>query len=121
MRNLVVGTFLTVDGVMQAPGGPEEDRDGGFEHGGWSGKYWDEMMGKLIVEQTLKTDGLLLGRKTYEIFAAHWPRVTDPDDPVATKLNSMRKYGASRTLRQAEWHNSTILPRGAASAVARLK
>ena len=73
MRNLVVGTFLTVDGVMQAPGGPEEDRDGGFEHGGWSVKYWDEMMGKLIVEQTLKTDALLLGRKTYEIFAAHWP------------------------------------------------
>ena len=121
MRKLVVGTFLTVDGVMQAPGGPDEDRDGGFEHGGWSVKYWDEMMGKLIVEQTLKTDALLLGRKTYEIFAAHWPRVTDPNDPVATKLNSMRKYVASRTLRKAEWHNSTILPGDAASAVARLK
>src|SRR2546427_10579203 len=121
MRKLVVGTFLTVDGVMQAPGGPEEDRDGGFEHGGWAGEYWDEMMGKLIVEQTLKTDALLLGRKTYEIFAAHWPRVTDPNDPVATKLNSMRKYCASRTLRKAEWHNSTILPGDAASAVARLK
>src|SRR2546427_10397602 len=110
MRKLVVGTFLTMDGVMQAPGGPDEDRDGGFEHGGWSVKYWDEMMGKLIVEQTLKTGALLLGRKTYEIFAAHWPGVTDPNDPVATKLNSMRKYVASRTLRKAEWHNSTILP-----------
>ncbi len=121
MRKLVVGTFLTVDGVMQAPGGPDEDRDGGFEHGGWSVKYWDEMMGKLIVEQTLEAAALLLGRKTYEIFAAHWPRVTDPNDPVATKLNSMRKYVASRTLRKAEWHNSTILPGDAASAVARLK
>ncbi len=81
MRKLVVGTFLTLDGVMQAPGGPDEDRDGGFEHGGWSVKYWDDMMGRLIVEQTLQADALLLGRRTYEIFAAHWPRVTDPGDP----------------------------------------
>src|SRR2546427_11354927 len=100
MRKLVVGTFLTVDGVMQAPGGPEEDRDGGFEHGGWAGEDWGEMMGKLIVEQKLKTDALLLGRQTYEIFAAHWARVPDPDDAGATKLNSMRKEVASRTLRQ---------------------
>ncbi len=85
MRKLVVGTFLTLDGVMQAPGGPDEDRDGGFEHGGWSVKYWDDMMGKLIVQQMQQPDALLLGRRTYEIFAAHWPRVTDPNDPVATK------------------------------------
>src|SRR3989442_11021875 len=98
MRKLVVGTFLTMDGVMQAPGGPDEDRDGGFEHGGWSGKHWGGMMGKLIVEQTLKNHALLLGRQTYQILSAHWPRVTDPNDPVATKLNSMRKYGAPRTL-----------------------
>ena len=121
MRKLVVGTFLTMDGVMQAPGGPDEDRDGGFEHGGWSVKYWDEMMGKLIVEQTLQSDSLLLGRRTYEIFAAHWPRVTDPNDPVAAKLNSMQKYVASRTLHRVEWHNSTLLPGDAAGAVARLK
>ena len=121
MRKLVVGTFLTMDGVMQAPGGPEEDRDGGFEHGGWSVRYWDEMMGKLIVEQTLRPDALLLGRRTYEIFAAHWPRVTDPNDPVAAKLNSMRKYVASRTLHKAEWHNSFLLPEDVAAAVARLK
>src|SRR5438552_14914765 len=108
MRRLVVGTFLTVDGVMQAPGGPDEDRDGGFEHGGWSVKYWDEMMGKLIIEQTLQSDALLLGRKPYEIFAAHWPRVTDPKDPVASKLNSMRKYVASRTLTKVERQNSTF-------------
>ncbi len=121
MRKLVVGTFVTIDGVMQAPGGPDEDRDGGFEHGGWSVKYWDETMGKMIVEQTLQPDALLLGRKTYEIFAAHWPRVTDPKDPVASKLNSMQKYVASRTLRKTGWHNATLLPGDAATAVARLK
>ncbi|TMD07558.1 MAG: dihydrofolate reductase [Chloroflexi bacterium] len=121
MRKLVVGTFLTLDGVMQAPGGPDEDRDGGFENGGWSVKYWDDMMGKLIVEQTLQADALLLGRKTYEIFAAHWPRVTDPKDPVAAKLNSMRKYVASRTLRKAEWQNASLLRGDAGAAVARLK
>jgi len=82
MRKLVVGTLLTLDGVMQAPGGPQEDRDGGFEHGGWSVNYWDNTMGKLIVKQTLEPDALLLGRKTYEIFAAHWPHVTDPNDPT---------------------------------------
>ena len=121
MRKLVAGTFVTLDGVMQAPGGPEEDRDGGFEHGGWSVKYWDEMMGKLIVEQTLQPDALLLGRKTYEIFAAHWPRVTDPNDPVASKLNKMHKYVASQTLRNVDWHNSTLLRGDAGTAVARLK
>jgi len=121
MRKLVVGTFLTLDGVMQAPGGPDEDRDGGFAHGGWSVKYWDELMGKLIVEQTLQADALLLGRKTYEIFAAHWPRVTDPNDPVAAKLNSMRKYVASRTLHKAEWHNASLLRGDVGEAVARLK
>ena len=121
MRKLVVGTFVTVDGVMQAPGGPEEDREGGFQQGGWSVKYWDDMMGKIIVEQTQEADALLLGRKTYEIFASHWPRVTDPNDPVASKLNSMRKYVASRTLRKVEWHNTTLLTGDAAKAVPRLK
>lgn len=121
MRKLVVGTFLTLDGVMQAPGGPEEDRDGGFEHGGWSVKYWDEMMGQLIVEQMLQADVLLLGRRTYEIFAAHWPRVTDKDDPVASKLNSVRKYVASRTLDKAEWNNSSLISSDVPAGVARLK
>ncbi len=120
MRKLVVGTFLTVDGVMQAPGGPDEDRDGGFEHGGWSVNYWDEFMGNTIVEQTLKAGALLLGRKAYEIFAAHWPRVTD-DDPVAAKLNSVPKYVASRTLGNVTWNNSTLIEGGVAEAVAALK
>src|SRR5919109_3074082 len=120
MRKLVVGTFLTVDGVMQAPGGPEEDREGGFEHGGWSFHYWDDVMGQLIVEWTLQAGGLLLGRKTYEIFAGHWPNVGD-DDPVAAKLNSVPKYVASRTLDEVRWNNSTLIRGGVAEAVARLK
>jgi dihydrofolate reductase len=121
MSKLVVGTFLTLDGVMQAPGGPDEDRDGGFEHGGWSVKYWDDKMGQIITEQTLEADAVLLGRRTYEIFAAHWPRVTDPSDPIAAKLNSVRKYVVSRTLAKAEWHNSFLISGDAAAHVARLK
>ena len=120
MRKLVVGTFLTVDGVMQAPGGPDEDREGGFAHGGWSVNYWDEVMGQTIVGQTLQAGALLLGRKTYEIFAAHWPHVSD-DDPIAAKLNSMPKYVASRTLGEVTWNNSTLLKGDVADAVAKLK
>ena len=118
MRKLVVGTFLTVDGVMQAPGGPDEDRDGGFEHGGWSVKYWDEMMGKLIIEQTLQSDALLLGRKTYEIFAAHWPHSSEPG---ADALNSARKHVASRTLKNVEWNNSTLIKSDVPNYVSELK
>src|SRR6187551_2395075 len=109
MRKLVVGTFVTLDGVMQAPGGPDEDRDGGFEHGGWSFSYWDDAMNPLIAAQILETDILLLGRRTYQIFAGHWPRITDPSDPVAAKLNAVPKVVASRTLRTADWQNTTII------------
>src|SRR6266576_530175 len=97
---LTAQTFLTLDGVMQAPGAPEEDRDGGFAYGGWSFPYWsDETMQRLIVEHTNWADVLLLGRRTYQIFASHWPRITDPNDPIATKLNGVRKVVASRTLK----------------------
>jgi dihydrofolate reductase len=120
MRRLVVGTFLTVDGVMQAPGGPDEDRDGGFEHGGWLVPYFDEGMGQLITEWTNQADGLLLGRRTYEIFAAYWPHVTD-EDPVASKLNSVPKYVASRTLETVEWNNSTLLGGDIAQEITKLK
>jgi dihydrofolate reductase len=120
MRKLVVGTFLTVDGVMQAPGGPDEDREGGFEHGGWSFNYWDDVMGQLIEESTLRAGALLLGRKTYEIFAAHWPHVGG-DDPVAAKLDAVPKYVASRTLDEVTWNNSTLIQGDVAEAVARLK
>ena len=121
MRKLVVCTFVTLDGVMQAPGGPDEDRDGGFEHGGWSVNYWDDAMGQFMDEQFAQFDALLLGRRTYEIFAGHWPRVTDPSDPVATKLNSIAKYVASTTLERADWNNSTVLRGDVAAEVVKLK
>jgi dihydrofolate reductase len=120
MRKLVVGTFVTVDGVMQAPGGPDEDREGGFEHGGWSVNYWDEKMGKIVTEDTLRSGALLLGRKTYDIFATYWPHAP-ADDPVAAQLNSVPKYVASRTLDEVTWNNSTLIQGDVAEAVARLK
>jgi dihydrofolate reductase len=121
VRKLTIGTFVTIDGVMQAPGGPDEDRDGGFEHGGWSVNYWDDMMGRLIIEGVQRTDVLLLGRKTYEIFAAHWPHVPDQGDPVAAKLNSVKKYVASRTLKKAEWNNSFLISGDVAATIKELK
>ncbi|MGH9222800.1 MAG: dihydrofolate reductase family protein [Acidimicrobiales bacterium] len=124
MRSVIVSTFMTLDGVMQAPGGPEEDPTGGFEHGGWSVKYWDESMMAVMGEAFAKPWDLLLGRKTYEIFAAHWPHVTEADGEEyagAEVLNSARKYVASRTLDTVEWNNSVLLEGDAADAVANLK
>jgi dihydrofolate reductase len=120
MASLVVGTFLTLDGVMQGPGGPDEDRSGGFAHGGWSVGYWDDAMGQLITAWTAQAGSLLLGRTTYEIFAAHWPNVPD-GDPVGGVLNRVPKYVASTTLKTLEWHNATLLDGDVASAVAALK
>jgi len=120
MRKLLVWTFMTVDGVMQAPGGPDEDREGGFEHGGWSVNYWDEMMGEAADEVAAKSDTLLLGRKTYEIFAAHWPNMRD-DDPMAARLNNATKHVASRTLDRVDWKNSHLIQGNVAEEVAALK
>jgi dihydrofolate reductase len=120
MRKLVVTTFMTLDGVMQAPGGPEEDPDGGFEHGGWSVGYWDERMGELALEIHLAAGGVLFGRKTYEILGSYWPRVGN-DDPMAAKLNAVPKYVASRTLDTFEWANSSLLDGDVPDAVGRLK
>jgi dihydrofolate reductase len=119
MRPLIVNTFVTLDGVMQAPGGPEEDPTDGFTHGGWSAGYWDDAMGEKMGEVMGKPFDLLLGRKTYEIFAAHWPQV--PDEPGAEELNSARKYVASKTLDRVDWQNSTLLEGDVAEAVARIK
>ena len=112
MRKIIANTFITLDGVMQAPGGPEEDPTGGFKYGGWSVNYWDEMMAKVIMDEVMaKPFDLLLGRKTYDIFAAHWPFFkNDPDKlnaMAANKLNSARKYVVSKTLTKADWENST--------------
>ena len=120
MSKLVVTESVSLDGVMQAPGGPNEDTDGGFAYGGWVAPHFDDEMGSLAVEGALRPDALLLGRRTYEIFAAHWPRVTG-DDPIAAKLNAMPKHVASRTLEAVEWNNSTLIQGDVAEAVAELK
>ena len=95
MRKLIVNTFLTLDGVMQAPGAPEEDTSGGFTEGGWSVTQWDDVMGRAMAEFMSRPADLLLGRRTYEIFAAHWPHSTEPGAEV---LNAATKYVASTTL-----------------------
>jgi len=126
MRKIIVNTFITLDGVMQAPGGPEEDPTGGFEYGGWSVNYWDEMMAKVIMDEVMaKPFDLLLGRKTYDIFAAHWPFVKkDPDKlnaMVADRLNSARKYVVSKTLAKADWENSMLIKDDAVKEIMELK
>ncbi|HZD38074.1 MAG TPA: dihydrofolate reductase family protein [Actinomycetes bacterium] len=120
MGELVVNMFVSFDGVIQGPGMPDEDREGGFEHGGWQAPYFDEESGKAIGERIARLEALLLGRKTYEMFAAYWPRAA-ADDPIASRLNSARKYVASRTLDTVEWTNSTLIEGDVADAVARLK
>jgi dihydrofolate reductase len=111
MRKLMVLSFITLDGVMQAPGGPEEDPTGGFKYGGWTAGYWDDFLGGVMSEQMAKPFDLLLGRKTYEIFAAYWPYVksNSPDYETAGKLNSAKKYVASTTLEKLDWSNSTLV------------
>lgn len=119
MRTLVVSTFVSLDGVMQAPGGPEEDPTGEFPHGGWSFHYRDAVMGQVLDAAFGVPSDLLLGRRTYEIFTAHWPHVGS-DDPAAARLNGAHKYVASRTLDQASWGPATVI-RDVPGEVAALK
>jgi dihydrofolate reductase len=120
MAELTLTTFLTLDGVMQAPGGPGEDPSGGFSHGGWLVPHADADMGTTMVEIFSNADAFLLGRLTYDIFAGYWPRVTDAADPIATKLNSLPKYVASRTRTTFGW-NGTLHVRDVVKEVAVLK
>jgi dihydrofolate reductase len=120
MRKLIVQTFLTLDGVMQAPGGPEEDDDGGFTQGGWSVTYWDDQMGQVMEEATSKPFAMVLGRKTYDIMAAYWP--TAPEETGARVFNDATKYVASRSRPDLErWSNSVLISGDAADGLATLK
>ena len=119
MRKLIVSTFLTLDGVMQAPGGPEEDITGDFDLGGWSVNYWDDKMGQVMGEAMSQPFDLLLGRKTYEIFAAYWPHATE--DQGAKPLNDAKKFVALRTLRSLDWSNSVLIEGDVTEGVAALK
>jgi dihydrofolate reductase len=112
--------FLSLDGVIQAPGAPEEDTEGGFRHGGWQRPYFDEVLGAAAAEGMAATDSYLFGRKTYEKMAAYWP-TAPADDPYARHLNGTPKYVASRTLEAVEWQNSTLLKGEVAKEVAKLK
>lgn len=121
MRKVVVSEFLTVDGVMQGPGGPDEDREGGFQEGGWQLPYFDEAGGAAVAKGLAETGGLLLGRKTYEIFAAYWPNQA-AGDPLADIMNKVPKHVASTTLQEPlTWNNSTLIQGDVAAGVAELK
>jgi dihydrofolate reductase len=121
MGNVVLNTLITLDGVYQGPGQPDEDPRGGFEHGGWQRPYADEVLGRLVGESMATSAGLLLGRRTYENFAAFWPHQGE-DIPIAAAMNGIAKFVASRTLREPlEWANSTLLKGDAAQAVSELR
>jgi dihydrofolate reductase len=117
---LTVTTFVTLDGVMQCPGAPDEDGTG-FSYGGWTVPYGDEDFGKFMASVFVNADAFLLGRKTYEIFAGYWPRVTDESHPIAGPLNRLPKHVATRTLTDLGWHNSTRLAGDLVAEVTRLK
>ncbi len=118
MRKIIVLSFITLDGVMQAPGGPEEDPTGGFTSGGWTVPYFDDFLGKTMTEQMSRPFDLLLGRKTYEIFAGYWPYQKDPS---AAGLNNAKKYVASKTPLKLDWSNSTLISGDVVQEIKKLK
>ncbi|WP_026613706.1 dihydrofolate reductase family protein [Ensifer aridi] len=121
MRKIIVGAFVSLDGVMQAPGGPQEDPIGGFDYGGWAAPYFDETMGQAVDEMFAKPFDLLLGRKTYDIFAAHWPYV-GADDPIGPLFDRITKYVATRNPDlKLTWQNSQTLGPDAVATLKRLK
>ena len=121
MRRIVVATFVSLDGVMQAPGGPQEDPTGGFTLGGWTAPHFDAALGAAMGEIFGRPFDLLLGRKTYDIFAGHWPYVTDPSNPIAAAFNQVTKYVASRSKPKLTWQNSQLLGDDVVAALRKLK
>ncbi|AKJ09821.1 deaminase/reductase [Streptomyces incarnatus] len=121
MGKLVSTVFVTLDGVYQAPGGPQEDTSGGFTRGGWSFVYGDDDFGRFVTEVFDRAGAFLLGRRTYDIFAAYWPKVTDPANPIAAKLNALPKYVPSATLTDPAWSGTTVLGGDLAKEVQALK
>lgn len=120
MRKIITTTFISLDGVMQAPGGPDEDRDGGFSHGGWMFGYWDDIGGSTMDGFMRLPFELLLGRRTYDIFASYWPTATT-DQNVALPFNRTRKYVVSHTQRQLSWNNSTLVTGDVVGEIRKLK
>jgi len=118
---LTLHTFLTVDGVMQGPGGADEDASGGFTYGGWLVPFADQDMGKIVNRWFEKADAILLGRNTYDLMFPYWSQVTDPDNTAGVKLNAQPKYVASSTVRDPKWHNTTVLSGDVIEQVAELK
>ena len=123
MRKVIVSEFTSLDGVAQAPGGADEDTSGGFAHGGWHMRYMeDELSRKWVLESIIEAGAFLLGRRTYEIFAAYWPKASEEEQVIAEPLNRKPKYVASTSLREPlEWQNSTLVAGDVASGVAALK
>jgi dihydrofolate reductase len=122
MRKVIVQEWMTLDGVVQAPGAADEDTSGGFQYGGWHLPYFDDLSMKWVLDNVSGAGGFLLGRRTYEGFASHWPNASEAEQPLAEPLNTRPKYVASRTLSEPlEWQNSTVLQGGVAEAVAALK
>ena len=121
MRRIIVATFTSLDGVMQAPGGPGEDPTGGFALGGWTAPHFDAALGASMGEIFGRPFDLLLGRKTYDIFAAHWPYVSDPNDPIAGLFNRVTKYVASRSSPKLSWQNSRWLGQDIVASLQTLK
>jgi dihydrofolate reductase len=121
MRKLIVLSFISLDGVMQAPGGPQEDTSGGFKYGGWTAPYFDEFAAKIMDKQIKPPFDLLLGRKTYEIFAAYWPYQNADENPVTAPFNNAKKYVASKTLTKLDWSNSELIKGDVVEGVRKLK
>jgi dihydrofolate reductase len=121
MRRIIVATFTSLDGVMQAPGGPGEDPTGGFALGGWTAPHFDAALGASMGKIFGRPFDLLLGRKTYDIFAAHWPYVSDPNDPIAGLFNRVTKYVASRSSPKLSWQNSRWLGQDTVASLQTLK